>query len=139
MKKLEGKGFSILAVRDLVRQYDNLAKGSGSFERVGDSVFVKGSGSFERAGNGLVHEGYFADSDRIANMGGNRHSHDPSGAIDDSFDSRSNGDDNRQQRRQQQNDDRRPQTSQSMASSGSPQQAPAGPSKQRTRAPAKPR
>ena len=41
-------------MRGLVRQYDKLAKASGSFERVGDRVVVKGSGSSERVWNGLL-------------------------------------------------------------------------------------
>ena len=107
VNKLEGKGFCVQSVRGLVRQYDKLARRSGSFERVGDRVFVKGSGSSERVGNVFVHEGDFADNDWVANTGGNRHSHDPSGAADDSLDGRTNGNDDRQQRRQHQNDDRR--------------------------------
>ena len=57
LKKLEGKGICIQSVRDLVRQYDKLAVGSGSFERVGDRAVVKGSGSSEHVGNVLFMKG----------------------------------------------------------------------------------
>ena len=72
MKKLDGKGFCIQSVRDVVRQYDNLAKGSRSFERFGDRVFMKGSGSSERVANGVSQGGDFADNACIVNMAGNR-------------------------------------------------------------------
>ena len=54
MRRLEGKGFCVQSVQDLVRHYDILAKGSRSLE---DRDFGKGSGSSERVGNGNLHEG----------------------------------------------------------------------------------
>ena len=61
--KLEEKGCCVQSVRVLIRLYDKVAVGSGSFERVGDMAFVKESGISELVGDRVFHERDFADSE----------------------------------------------------------------------------